>query len=234
MKIAQLAFSKKELSLAVFNPPRFKLLVEEHRENMILERRLTYIASLPDKLAMDYKLMFLLLSSVFRMSLESTLDNDYKPWIFDLGFGIDGPGLLRKGNSWMTWYILHEGPSMFWEQWWLQPRDDPGTQSWVCDRSIAAWLRDTTSSHSLQRKVAHKIQETIEARAGTFSESDSNPIPYFTRYAEHRRSRIANGEPDPDETMDQVPFHVDFRCPEKPKGRFCFSKQRDISIVRSD
>jgi len=114
---ARLVLSKKELSLALFNRARLKLLVLEYQENIILERRLDFIKSIPDKDAKDYQLMFLLLSSVFRVSLTTNYGEKYQPWIFDWGHGIDDQRLVRKGESWMTWYILHEGPSLFWQQW---------------------------------------------------------------------------------------------------------------------
>lgn len=97
--------STTDLAWRVVHPSRFKFEVFRQREDMILKRRLEYIKSMPDDLAKDYKLMFMLLSSAFRTSI-SNYGNDYKPWIFDWGCGIDGQRLLRRGNSWLTWLVL--------------------------------------------------------------------------------------------------------------------------------
>jgi hypothetical protein len=59
---------------------RFDFEVFRRREELVLKRRVEYIQSLPYWLAMDYKLMFILLSSAFRTSI-SNLGDEYKPWI---------------------------------------------------------------------------------------------------------------------------------------------------------
>ncbi|OCL14830.1 hypothetical protein AOQ84DRAFT_358565 [Glonium stellatum] len=241
----RLVLSKKELSLALFNRSRLKFLILECRENIILERRLDYIKSLPEKDAKDYKLMFLLLSSVFRVSLTTNYGEEYKPWIFDWGHGIDSQRLVRKGESWMTWYILHEGPSLFWQQWWVKSPRSPDTKNFIRDHSLRSWFSNSSKgirasvpgfapddwidtndkAHSLQRDFAHKIQKALEEKSVTGELGSSNaisyfnPIPYFIKYSYCRRLRQHRREDPPKETMDHVPFHVDFRCPEELKQR---------------
>jgi hypothetical protein len=130
--------STTDLAWKVFYPSRFEFEVFRQREDLILKRRLEYIKNLTDDLAKDYKLMFMLLSSVFRTSV-SNYGDDFKPWIFDWGCGIDGQRLLRRGNSWLTWFILHEGPDLFWQQWWALPSDRAETKNYIRDRSIVFW-----------------------------------------------------------------------------------------------
>ena len=251
--LTRLMLAKKELSLALFNRARLKFLVLEYRENIILERRLDFIKSIPDKDAKDYKLMFLLLSSVFRVSLTTNYGEEYQPWIFDWGRGIDGQRLVRKGESWMTWYILHEGPSLFWQQWWVKSPTSPDTKNFIRDHSLRSWFgnasRDIGGSvqdfppydwadtndkmHSLQRDFARKIQKALEEKSvtGELGSSNStsyfNPIPYFIQYSECRRLRQLRRESPPKETMDNVPFHVDFRCPDELNQRFHILRSAD-------
>ncbi|KAH7108660.1 hypothetical protein B0J11DRAFT_554861 [Dendryphion nanum] len=210
--------------------------VFKQREDLILSRRLEYIRDLPNDLAKDYKLMFMLLSSAFRTSI-SNLGDDYKPWIFDWGCGIDGQRLLRRGNSWLTYFILYEGPDLFWKQWWSLEPGLPETKNYIRDRSIEAWFEweDVNEKwHDIQRDYASQVQRAMEEKAALprMNFTAVNPIAYFTQYAEHRQLRDQNGIAPPPETLSQVPFHIDFRCPEELFQKFCALRQdRAISIV---
>lgn len=233
--------STKDFAWKVVHPSRFKFEVFKQREDLILEQRLQYIASISDDFARDYKLMFMLLSSVFRTSIVNHGD-DHKPWIFDWSCGIDGQRLLRRGNSWLTWFVLHEGPQLFWQQWWKLPADAPETKNHIRDRSIEAWFGRTKITpedfirqflpdkwndvnekwHDVQRDHATKVQKAIQERAALSSDFTAvNPILYFTQYAECRQLREANGSPTVTETLSHVPFHIDFRCPEELFQKFC-------------
>jgi hypothetical protein len=233
--------STAELAWKVVHPSRYKFEVFRRREDMILERRLQYISGLSNDLAKDYKLMFMLLSSAFRISILN-LGDDHKPWIFDWSCGIDGQRLLRRGNSWLTWFMLHEGPHLFWNQWWMLPCDAPETKNYIRDRSIDAWLvkskimpedfirqfipNDWTDVnekwHGLQRDYAHRVQRAMEEKVASSSDFTSvNPILYFTQYAECRQLREEEGIAAAPETLSHVPFHIDFRCPEVLFKKFC-------------
>jgi hypothetical protein len=83
IKPGNLGLSTKELGFALFSPTRFRFSVVEARERLAMERRQKYIESSSESSAKDYKLMFLLLSSVFRMSLVTNYIEEYIPWIFD-------------------------------------------------------------------------------------------------------------------------------------------------------
>ncbi|KAF2800299.1 hypothetical protein K505DRAFT_320598 [Melanomma pulvis-pyrius CBS 109.77] len=238
----QVLKSTTDLAWKVVHPSRFKFEVFRQREDLILKRRLEYIKGIPDDLAKDYKLMFMLLSSTFRTSV-SNYGDDYKPWIFDWGCGIDGQRLLRRGNSWLTWFVLHEGPDLFWNQWWTLCPEQPQTKNYIRDRSIEAWFgkakitpedfirqflprewNDVNEKwHGIQRDYAFKVQKALEERASSgFTDFAAvNPILYFTQYAECRQLREEEGMGPVTETLSRVPFHVDFRCPEELFQKFC-------------
>lgn len=192
-------------------------ILDMHRqkEDFILEERLRYIESMPLQDAKDYKLMFMLLSSAFRTSI-SNIGEEHKPWAFDWGSGIDGQRLFRKGSSWLAWFVLAEGPHLFYSQWWTLPHDSPNTRHYIRDRALATW---TATPHDLvdhQREHARRIQEAINSKASVSTDFVSvNPIPYFTQYAEHRLAQWKSGEMPPAETLSHVPFHIEFRCPEE-------------------
>lgn len=231
--------SNTDVAWKVFHPSRYEFEVFKQREDLILKRRLDYIKSLPCDMSKDYKLMFMLLSSAFRTSVTNYGD-DYKPWVFDWGCGIDGQRLLRRGNSWLTYFVLHEGPDLFWDQWWAMDPDLPATKNHIRDRSIEAWFENTKITpadfiaqfpqkewndvnekwHNLQRDYAFRVQKALDERASSssFSFAAVNPIAYFTSYAECRRlSDMAPAK----ETLDDVPFHINFRCPEELFRKFC-------------
>ncbi|PVH94781.1 hypothetical protein DM02DRAFT_180913 [Periconia macrospinosa] len=234
--------STKDLAWKAVHPSRYKYELVKQREDMILEKRLQYISSLSRDFARDYKLMFMLLSTAFRTSVDNHGD-DHKPWIFDWSCGIDGARLLRQGNSWLTWFVLHEGPQLFWNQWCTLPADAPSTKNHIRDRSIEAWfglakitpedfirrfLPDKWSDvnekeHALQRENAAKVQRAIQAQGATGSVV--NPISYFTQYAVCRRLREETGFPPFAETLFHVPFNIDFRCPEEVFQKFRLLKE---------
>jgi hypothetical protein len=82
------------------------------------------------------------------------------------------------------------------------------------------WKDVNEKEHALQRDSAYKIQQAMERRTGTQDLAAANPIPYFTKYSECRRLRYQDGAPDTAETMMDVPFHVEFRCPEELNKRY--------------
>ncbi|ORY06392.1 hypothetical protein BCR34DRAFT_445690, partial [Clohesyomyces aquaticus] len=194
----------------------YKFDLFQRREELVYKERIKYIGDLPLDMVKDYKLMFMLLSSVFRTSV-SNYGEDYKPWIFDWGCGIDGQRLLRRGNSWLTWFLLHEGPDLFWDQWWSLPPGLPSTQNYIRDRSIDAWFRGTNIQPDdfIRQFLPEEISSSFVGFAAFRSFYAVSPIHYFTDYADYRQLPAVSCGPPVRETLSQVPFHVDFRCPEE-------------------
>ncbi|PSN65317.1 hypothetical protein BS50DRAFT_497039 [Corynespora cassiicola Philippines] len=246
--------STADYAWKVVHPSRFKFEVFRQKEDLILKRRLEYIKELPVELARDYKLMFMLLSSAFRTSV-SNYGEDFKPWLFDWGCGIDGQRLLRRGNSWLTWFVLHEGPELFWNQWWSLAPELSSTKNHIRDRSIEAWFGKTKitpedfirqflpkewndvdeKAHDIQRDNARTVQKTMEEKAasGLGDFGAVNPIVYFTQYAERRQSRDELEVAPVAETLSHVNFHVDFRCPEELFQKFCALREKRAVAMAS-
>jgi hypothetical protein len=204
-----------QLANKIFRPAFSKLEMLMQSEEAILQKRLDYLAQLEPKQAQDYKVMFVLLSSAFSTSI-SNLGEEHKPWPFDFGEGIDGQRELRKGNSWLSWYILAEGPDLFWQQWWSLPEGDATTRYYVRDRAIDAFNDTPKKLSDVQRLLARTFQVLVDDKASLETAFDaSNPVRYFARYADHRMQRRQDGLSPPPEILDKVPFLINFRCPEE-------------------
>jgi hypothetical protein len=220
------------LANKVFRPTYSKLESLKQTEDVILQRRLEYIAGLEVKHAQDYKLMFTLLSVVISTSI-SNIGDEHAPWPFDFGSGIDGQREFRKGETWLSWYILGEGPEIFWQQWWILPHDHPSTKNHIRDCAIAAFTNIPESLSDHQRKLAHILQTAINKQIlleGEFSPSEV--VPYFSRYAKLRLHRTEAGLPPAKEVLGHVPFLVKFRCPEEVVKRHeAVIEERNMSRV---
>ncbi|KAF2119580.1 hypothetical protein BDV96DRAFT_596287 [Lophiotrema nucula] len=246
--------TKTSRARKLIQPSKHDFELFRRREDMILKQRLEYIEGMSCQMARDYKLMFMLLSSVFRTSL-SNHGTDYAPWIFDWGCGIDGQRLLRRGNSWLTWFVLHEGPDLFWNQWWSFDPTDHKTSNYIRDRSIESWFGKSKMTpedfirqflpkewndinekwHGVQRDYAFRVQKAMQDKAvsSTYDFTAVNPIMYFTQYVEVRQSREACGAPPIVETLSHVPFHIDFRCPEELFQKFCALREERAFLLPS-
>lgn len=224
--------SPADLANKVFRPSLFKLESLKHIEGNILTKRKQYLAQLPPIAAQDYKIMFTLLSSAFSTSITN-VGSEHKPWPFDFGDGIDGQRELRKGKSWLSWYVLAQGPDLFWQQWWSLPHDDPTTRNYIRDRAIEAFTNTPERLSDHQRLLASNLQEYVNVCARLESDFDqSNPVRYFVQYAEHRLRRRDAGLPPATEILDHVPFMINFRCPEEiVKRHEAVAEERNVSRV---
>lgn len=218
------------LDLKSLSPQRYRAEVARRREKMVLERRLAYIAAMPVEQAQDYVIMFTLLSFVFKI-LPWTLTElklRLPPWMFDFGNGIDAARLVRRGESWMTWFILHEGPQLFWEQWWRLPWLDCDRRDYVRERALEAFFqrdvkekelarypetmwRDADEEwHGELRRMAWGVQRAVQEKSG--GNHHYGHVRYFHDYENGGRSRqIAQSRLD-------VPFAVNFRAWESTTG----------------
>lgn len=203
------------LTNKIFRPAVFKIEALKYREDIILQKRLAYVARLSERRAQNHKIMFTLLSSAFSTSF-SNMGEEYEPWPFDFGDGIDAQRELRKGKTWLSWYIFAEGPDLFWQQWWSQPHDDPRTKNYIRDRAIEAFKQTPDKLADHQRTLARTLQKAINDRAAFESEFDqSNPVRYFAQYAKERLLRRQAGIALTREILEHVPFLVNFRCPDE-------------------
>jgi hypothetical protein len=207
--------SPTHLANKIFRPTHSKLETLIHTEDMILQKRLEYLAQLGPRQAQDYKVMFVLLSSAFSTSI-SNIGEEHRPWPFDFGDGIDGQRALRKGKTWLSWFVLAEGPDLFWQQWWSLSDSDSATRYYIRDRAIEVFTDTPVKLSNHQRMLARTFQEAVNEQALLESEFDeSNPVRYFAQYAEHRLRRRQAGLPPAPEILGNVPFLINFKCPQE-------------------
>lgn len=207
--------SPGDFASKMFRPAHFKLEALKHVEDTILQKRLKYFSRLEHKHTQDYKLMFTLLSSAFNTSI-SNVGEEHLPWLFDSSNGFNGQREIRKGKTWLSWYILAEGPDLFWQQWCSLPCDVLTTRNYIRDSAIEAFKNTPLKLSDHQRILASTLQEAVDDHALLKSEFEkSDPIRYFAKYAEHRLARADAGLPPAREIMHHVPFFINFRCPEE-------------------
>ncbi|KAH5170363.1 hypothetical protein HBI38_007240 [Parastagonospora nodorum] len=222
--------SPGDFATKMFRPAHFKLEALKHVEDTVLQKRLEYFTRLEHKYAQDYKLMFTLLSSAFSTSI-SNVGDEHLPWVFDSSNGFNGQRELRKGKTWLSWYLLAEGPDLFWQQWHSLPHDLPTTRNYIRDNAIEAFKNTPQKLSDHQRILASTLQEAVDEHALLKSEFEkSDPIRYFANYAEHRLVRADAGLPPAREILHHIPFFINFRCPEEVVQRHeALGEEREIS-----
>jgi hypothetical protein len=222
--------SPADFANKVFRRSLFKLEASKQAEDTILQSRLDYIAQLEPRRVVDYKLMFTLLSRVFSTSFSNTGEH-HVAWPFDFGGGIDGQRELRTGRTWLSWYILAEGPDLFWQQWWSLPHSDTSTKNYIRDRAIENFksIPEALSDH--QRTLARTLQVAVNQRTSLYSALDqADSIRHFSLYAAQRLQNRQAGLPPAKEILEHVPFLVNFRCPEEVVKRHeAVEEQRNIA-----
>ena len=76
------------------------------------------------------------------------------------GSGGDNVVTLERGNCWMTWLILRNGPRIFFRQWYSQEG-----QYRISDTAYAAWKSRSKHQVELERNVAARIWASVWMRA---------------------------------------------------------------------
>ncbi|KAF1846355.1 uncharacterized protein K460DRAFT_356043 [Cucurbitaria berberidis CBS 394.84] len=193
------------------------------KEQIILDKRLQYMKTLPDQLANDYKLMFRLLWTCFGTDLSDTGEDE--PWISDRGdalsnLGIEdlllmrdenvgGRWMSRRGSLLLTWFVLAEGPEMFWRQWWSLPSGSSQNHIRDLARSTFRELPPTLMNRHRCFAQSFKAANPIRGLVST------SPIPYFAEYTLQRENDDSPSLVK--DIMTHVPFRVNFKVqPMKP------------------
>lgn len=207
----------------IIHGSRLKIETLQAKEDVILHERLKYLVQLPSQLAKDYCLMITMLSAIFNTS-TTNIGPEYPSWVFDWGGGIDGQREFRKGDSWLLHFVLHQGPDMFWQQWWNLPASAQ-TQNHIRDLALKAFEKTPTAVADYQRELTRKFQAAVGVKAEFHTDfSALNPYRYFLD------QRRGSQEPQMEkwkETLGHVPFLVKFRCPDELLERHEQLRARD-------
>ncbi|KAJ4364162.1 hypothetical protein N0V83_009617 [Neocucurbitaria cava] len=194
---------------------RYKLESLLQKDDVVLERRLAYMKNLSDDLAKDYRFMFTLLSATFSTSIKN-IGGDHEPWIFDFGDGIDGQRAIRRGESWLTWFVLAEGPEMFWKQWWSLPLES--SQNYIRDLALSTFRKLPSALTDHQRALAQRYAESTYKSAALHDLFNS--LRLLGDYATRRSQDEQAGGTQEKRVMAHVHFPVNFRCPDDVVKKF--------------
>ncbi|KAJ9648290.1 hypothetical protein H2201_000588 [Coniosporium apollinis] len=210
----------KERLKRVFGSSRYPsaaskpLEILERRERMILEQRLLYLKRLDAQIISDYRFMYSLLLAAVRtnhdppsaaiMGHNWTRKNDVALDRFD--WSGDHGRRLHKGNSWVNWFIMHEGPTLFWKQW----KGDM-EENFVRDRVLHAWNGRLEQQIAIERDTVCDIENLLTAVSGFKVYCPMDVLGEFEEHARHRIARVRAGQPGPKETLEDVPYWIDFR-----------------------
>ena len=123
----------------------------------------------------------------------------------------------------MTWFILQQGPQLFWEQWWRSPSSKPSRQlEHVQKRALevffdnpdldvhkfahcleAEWMDVDEKCHEEQQRFAETVQQAIHERSG--GDCQIKHFPFFRGYTRHVGDRAWKSD------LEDVPFCINFR-----------------------
>ncbi|OCK73259.1 hypothetical protein K432DRAFT_430688 [Lepidopterella palustris CBS 459.81] len=180
------------------------------KELWILEKREKYLKGLPPESACHFMDMFYFIEAAF---VHLDQQSKYFDWDAEKSYRMEYPhGWLC--NSWVAWFILREGPKLFWQQWWAN-KDLPDEPP-ILDRIKGAWAGRSSLMVKMERESCMRLMDTIDLIIRqTQSIHDYNrprPRRYFEEYKTAFSRRCQAAETHPEEILDYVAFHVD----EKP------------------
>jgi hypothetical protein len=119
----------------------------KQRESIITERRITYLHSIWITRPTNFSVTYAILSQAFFANYDPNF-GDQHPFFNPIGKVIDffdwGSPLHTRvyhGNSWVTWWILHEGPLTFWHQWCPPVCYDEDRHDYIRGRLLSDWDR---------------------------------------------------------------------------------------------
>lgn len=192
------------------------LAILERRERMILGQRLLYLKGLDTQIVLDYRFMFSCMLAAFTKNhdpwrLECASYFGVRPYKsadrFDWG-GDHGDRRLEKGNSWINWFIMHEGPALFWKQW----KGGHMKENLVRERALQAWKCRLDQQIAIERDAVCEVETLLSTFAKSKEYSLLNPVDEFEEYRTHREYRYLNGyQPSHKEIFEDIPYNIEFR-----------------------
>jgi hypothetical protein len=191
----------------------------EKFEAVILQRRKDYLLSVPQEDIEDFRLMFPVFTACFRANQDGTpYPHPFKPDFFDWGGGCDSRGhRVNSGDSWVNWFILHEGPLVFWKQWCPPKLYSDDRKSLIRNLLLKYWDERGYRQIEAETNAAQAVERIFRSKTGVVAIGgppgrSTDPIPYFSEYLmeEHGEQRTEENLAV-DETLDDVPYFIDFQ-----------------------
>jgi hypothetical protein len=191
----------------------------EKLEAVILQRRKEYLLSIPDRDIEDFRMMFPIFTACFRTNTNGTpYPQGFSPDFFDLGGGCDSRGnRINSGHSWVNWFILHEGPLLFWRQWCPPSLYDDDRSLLIRRRLLQAWDQRGYKQIEAETATVQQLERFLRKKTGAVVTGGrpgraTDPLPYFYRYlTDENGEEKPSEELDVEETLDDIPYFIDFR-----------------------
>jgi hypothetical protein len=159
----------------IHNP---KLIDIERREHLVWKRSTQFIGKLSDDDSSDYGLLHSFFHWVFASEthLDPPLcvygqDARFVIFAFDFVWDVDrfsnsSATNLVHANSWVNWYLLHEGPDLFWKQWNCESSGlKSQNQHYIRDALRHAWAERSETQVAIERKYGVFINNTMRVQA---------------------------------------------------------------------
>ncbi|RYP57946.1 hypothetical protein DL769_009193 [Monosporascus sp. CRB-8-3] len=184
------------------------------REQLVLERRLEYIVGLDAQSLENYRLMYAFLFQPFLVNHDPHTASSVSCWgsgprephgpdDFDWS-GDDGRRLFR-GDSWLNWYILHEGPLLFWNQWYYCHNGNL-----IKDKALNAWNTRNAKQVCVERNALIGLEATLKS-TGPIYYRDLSHLPALRSYRRKKTHLLRGNRYECKEVLNHVPYWVNFR-----------------------
>jgi hypothetical protein len=191
----------------------------EKLEAVILHRRKDYLLSASLREIEDFRLMFPVFTACLRINQDgSPYPSPFKPDYFDWGGNCDSRGhRVNSGDSWVNWFILSEGPLLFWRQWCPPSLYDDNRTMLIRTLLLKYWDQRGYKQIEVETKAAQDIERLLRAKVGVVAMGGrpgraTDPSPYFEKYLmDDRGERRSDEDLVVEETLDCIPYFIDFR-----------------------
>jgi F-box domain len=188
-------------------------------EAIILHRRKEYLLSIPQADIEDFRLMFTVFTACLLRNQDGTpYPHAFKPDFFDWGGNCDSRGhRVDSGESWVNWFILHEGPLVFWRQWCPPTIYDDDRSRSVRTLLLKSWDERGYKQIEAETNAAQSIELFLRSKTGIAAIGGppgraTDPAPYFREYLTNKDGGLrTDGDLDVDDALDDIPYFIDFR-----------------------
>jgi len=190
------------------------LEILKRREHMIVEQRLLYLKRLDAQNISDYHFMYSLLLAAFRTNygppsaalMGHNWTRKHDGALDRLDWSGDHVRRLHKGNSWVNWFIMHEGPTLFWKQW----KGDT-EENFIRNSVLQAWSCRLEQQIAIERDAVCGVENLLTAVSESRVYSPMDVLGEFEEHAKHRIAQVRASQYGPKEILEDVSYWIDFR-----------------------
>jgi hypothetical protein len=154
----------------VCKEPQQPISEVRRKEAQILKSRVAHMRALSDQDLLDYVYLWRLLLHVFRPYSKPDVPTLDSLRHCPLDSSIPTPNWptiisdIAQGCSWLNWFILHAGSSLFSAQWTLSSQSDPTSSYHIRDTIWRAWSARTTHQIEIEREYISKFEFALRKR----------------------------------------------------------------------